>query len=290
MSTRPEPTAVTADVLRAWRLPEPGDSKNSRGTAMVIGGSRLSVGAVVLAGEAVLRVGAGKVAVTTDASVADVVRGAVPEAGVYESPGAGEPVDPAWSDACDGADAVLVGPGLDDSRQARHWLERLADRTVACLVVDAFAVGVLREVPRADLPQSLIVNANLDEAALLLGREIDDPAADLSRLARELGAVVHCYATTASPSGEVWTIDAGGPGLGTAGSGDALAGAITGFAARGLSPERAAVWGSWCHARSGDQLTARMGLGFLARDLIRELPAALGDVEGRGDSGRPLET
>ncbi|WP_223627016.1 NAD(P)H-hydrate dehydratase [Microbacterium sp. EST19A] len=73
----------------------------------------------------------------------------------------------------------------------------------------------------------------------------------------------------------MWKIDAGGPGLGTAGSGDVLAGSITGFAARGLRPEQAAVWGSWCHTRAGDRLTERMGLGFLARDLTRELPAAL---------------
>ncbi|CAH0226828.1 Bifunctional NAD(P)H-hydrate repair enzyme Nnr [Microbacterium oxydans] len=286
MSERQETTAVTPELLRRWGLPDPGDSKNSRGTAMVIGGSRLSVGAVVLSGEAVLRVGAGKVGVTTDAAVADVVRIAVPEGGVYESPPVGEPVDDAWITACEQSDAVLVGPGLDDPQQARAWLRRLAGRDVACLVVDAFAVGVLRDVPRSELPRSLIVNANLDEAALLLGWEVDDLVADLPQIAEELDAVVHCYSVTAAPSGAVWTMDAGGPGLGTAGSGDVLAGAITGFAARGVSAERAAVWGSWCHARAGDRLAERMGLGFLARELARELPAALRDVDGLPSAGR----
>lgn len=280
MSSPTEPIRVTPDLLREWGLPEPGDSKHSRGTAMMIGGSLLSAGALVLAAEAALRVGAGKVGVTTAAAVADVVRIAMPEAGVHDAPDDELPSPEAWNEACESADAVLVGPGLDDPEQARVWLERLAGLKIPCLVVDAFAVGVLRDVPRSDLPDALIVNANLDEAAMLLGRPIDDLVRDLPGLARELDAVIHCYSVVAAPSGEVWELDSGGPGLGTAGSGDVVAGAIAGFSARGLAPERAAVWGAWSHARAGDRLTGRMGLGFLARELARELAASVVDALG----------
>lgn len=280
MSSRTDPSPVTPELLRGWGLPDPGDSKNSRGTAMVIGGSRLSAGAVVLAAEAALRVGAGKVAVTTDATVSDIVRMSMPEAGVHDAPRDAGPTDAVWNDACDAADAVLVGPGFDDLDHARVWVERLSGRDIRCLVVDAFAVGVLREFPRTSLPDEVIVNANLDEATLLLGRPVDDLRRDLSRLAQRLDTVIHCYSVVASPSGAVWTLDGGGPGLGTAGSGDVAAGAIAGFAARGLGPERAAVWGAWSHARAGDRLTRRMGLGFLARDLARELPRAVMEAVG----------
>lgn len=278
MSNRAEAIRADRDLLRQWELPDPGDSKNSRGTVMLIGGSRLSAGALVLAGEAALRVGAGKVAVIADAAVADVARIALPEAGAYDAPTSEGETDAAWRTACEDADAVLVGPGLDDLDQAREWLDRLARFELGCLVVDAFAVAALREAPRSRLPQKLIVNANLDEVAVLLGRPIDDLVDDLSQLSRELDAVVHGYSAVAAPTGEVWEIEGGGPGLGTAGSGDALAGAITGFAARGLPAERAAVWGSWCHARAGDRLTQRLGLGFLAREVVRELPLSLLEV------------
>jgi hydroxyethylthiazole kinase-like uncharacterized protein yjeF len=285
MSVPSEPTTVTPRLLRQWGLPDPGDSKNSRGTAMIIGGSPLSAGAVVLAAEAALRVGAGKVAVTTDAAIADVVRITVPEAGIYESPGAGEPTPDTLRTAFDGADAVLVGPGLDDPKHAAEWLRRLAGHDIACLIVDAFAVGAVREVPRSDLPRSLIINANLDEAELLLGRPVNDLSSDLRPLARELDAVIHCYSAVVAPWGAVWRLDVGGPGLGTAGSGDVAAGTITGFAARGLDPERAAVWGAWAHARAGDRLAERMGLGFLARELAGELPAVVLEVQGARDAG-----
>ncbi|PCE15547.1 sugar kinase [Microbacterium sp. SZ1] len=278
MSSRAEPVIVSPELLQGWGLPDPGESKYSRGTAMVIGGSPLSTGAVTLAGEAALRVGAGKVGVTTEAALADIVRGAFPEAGVHTSPRTGESADAAWAAACDASDAVLVGPGLADAEVAREWLVRLADQDVDCLVVDAFAVGILRDVDRDELPRSLIVNANLDEAEILLGRPVDDLVTDLPGLARDLDAVIHCYSALAAPSGRVWELHAGGPGLGTAGSGDVLAGAITGFAARGMRPERAVAWGAWTHGRAGDRLAERMGLGFLARELARELPAAMREV------------
>ena len=59
MSSRSE--EVTPALLRGWGLPDPGDSKKSRGRVMVVGGSRRSPGAVMLSGEAALRVGAGRV-------------------------------------------------------------------------------------------------------------------------------------------------------------------------------------------------------------------------------------
>ncbi|HZD85207.1 MAG TPA: hypothetical protein VE052_04775, partial [Gemmatimonadaceae bacterium] len=56
------PIAVTAPLLRRWQLPHPGSSadKEDRGVAMVIGGAAEVPGALLLAGVAALRVGAGK--------------------------------------------------------------------------------------------------------------------------------------------------------------------------------------------------------------------------------------
>lgn len=53
---------VTRDLLRSMPLPHPGDSadKDGRGRVLVIGGSVEVPGAVLLAGTAALRAGAGK--------------------------------------------------------------------------------------------------------------------------------------------------------------------------------------------------------------------------------------
>lgn len=206
------------------------------------------------------------------------MRNLFPEAGVHEVEAGGDPPGREWSDELAAADAVLVGPGIDGPEAARAGLDLLAASDVSCAVLDAFAVGVIPQIDRGDLPASLIVNMNLDEAALLLGRDVRDPVEDAVELAARLDAVVHCYEAVAAPGGGVWRVSTGGPGLGAAGSGDVLAGAIAGFAARGMPLERAAAWGAWCHGRAGDRLSGRMGHGFLARELASELPYAVGEA------------
>ena len=76
----PESTVVTPQLLRDWPLPDPSGGKEARGSILVIGGSAETLGAVVLAAEAALRAGAGKLQVATAASVAPFAALALPEA------------------------------------------------------------------------------------------------------------------------------------------------------------------------------------------------------------------
>ena len=81
LTRRPdEPPVVTPPLLRDWPLPDPDGSKDAKGRLLVVGGSDRTPGAVLLAAEAALRVGAGKVQVATTASTAAHLATAVPEA------------------------------------------------------------------------------------------------------------------------------------------------------------------------------------------------------------------
>ncbi len=86
MSSPAEPAdaaAVPLDaaLLRAWPMPvRQGGDKFARGTAVVVGGSPRTPGAVLLAGEAALRMGAGRLQIATASEVAVTVGVAVPEA------------------------------------------------------------------------------------------------------------------------------------------------------------------------------------------------------------------
>lgn len=278
MSSPVEP--VTPGLLRAWGLPSAGESKKTRGDVIVVGGSRSSPGAVLLAGEAALRVGAGRVGLAVPRSIDAQVGVALPEAGVLALPeNADDPLDDRLAERVSRADAVLVGPGFDDPDETRATLLAVAACSPRRVVLDAYALGVLPEIDRASLPDALLLSPNKDEAGILLGREVgDDDDPDVREIARRFAAVVNCYGLVAAPGGEAWRVRGGGGGLGTSGSGDVLAGAIAGFAARGTPLERAAVWGAWAHARAGARLTGRLGLGFLARDLARELTPAIRDT------------
>lgn len=61
------------------------------------------------------------------------------------------------------------------------------------------------------------------------------------------------------------------PWLATAGSGDVLAGFITGLMARGHAPQRAAETGAWLHAACARSF----GPGLIAEDLPEELPKVM---------------
>jgi ADP-dependent NAD(P)H-hydrate dehydratase len=288
MSNPADQETVTPNLLRRWPLPEAGDSKYGRGQVMVVGGAQRSPGAAMLSGLAALRVGAGRLTLAVAASVATAVAVAVPECGVVpldetangHVSGAG--VEAAERDLSR-ADAVLVGPGLDDPDELERMLSALVPLIGSeCVVVlDAFALGVLSKAHDFvdAFGDRMVLTPNKEEAARLLERELGDLVEDLGEIARRYRAVVTCYDVIASPDGRIWRTGTGGGGLATSGSGDVLAGAITGLCARGASPEQAAVWATHAHAAAGDRLAVQVGpLGFLAGELLNELPRVLVEI------------
>lgn len=285
---------VTPQLLRGWGLPQPGSSSNKgeRGSIVVVGGSPTTPGAALLAGVAALRAGAGKLAIVTAESVAAPLAVAVPEAlvaGVPSTPEGGlEPVTPdEIAGRAQRAQAVLIGPGLTDPESTAGLVAELVPRLPqdAVLVLDALALTC--GAVTADLLRSregrVVLTPNDDEMERLLGHRPghDLPYGDLCRLAaRELGAVVALRGAVASPDGRAWYGQSGHAGLGTSGSGDVLAGLVTGLAARGAPVEQAAVWGVHLHGEAGERLAARVGrLGFLARELLDEVPGVLTQLE-----------
>ena len=280
-----DPTNVTPDALREWELPTAAGSKYSRGQVVVVGGAARSPGAALLAGEAALRVGCGRLTLAVAASVATGIAIALPECGVValEETGdahvRGDRIDSAETDLGD-ADAVLVGPGLDDAEQTAELVRRVASLVGAhtAVVLDAFALGVLAELRDevGALEGRLVLTPNVDEAGRLTGRRVDDLHESLADIANRYRAVVSCQNLIVASNGDSWSIGTGTVGLATSGSGDVLAGAVAGLCGRGATSAQAAVWGTYLHATAGDTLATRVGpVGFLARELLPELPVLL---------------
>lgn len=289
---------LDADLLHAWPLPmpSPDGDKEDRGHVLIIGGSRQMPGAVILAATAALRAGAGKLTVATGHSVAQLVASALPESrviGLPETEGGGIP--PHCVDAFEAlskrkVDAILIGPGMQDEPAIHTFVRALLplfpDATV---VLDACALGVVRgsQPYQEDAENTgatrLILTPHAGEMARLLGDDKEairsDPHAAARDAARNWNAVVAlkgAMTCIASPSGRMWQHTGGNIGLASSGSGDVLAGIISGLAARGASAEQATAWGVLLHAQAGRQLVKRIGaLGFLAREIADEVPGAL---------------
>jgi len=295
MSTRAKPPIpLTPTLLRGWPLPGGGSGKADRGSVLVIGGARKTPGAALLAGVAALRSGAGRLTLAVAESTAVHVAVALPESGVLGLPESARGSVKGSSasllvDEFAAADAVLIGPGLDDKDEALALLRGLLvpARTPPsggpAVVLDAFALGCLPELGADLAPWAgrLILTPNPTEAAILLQREIGDLGRDVRTIASRFQAVVSCQGLIAEPDGECWEVNTGHSGLGTSGSGDVLAGAITGLRARGTTGPQAACWGSHLHATAGDRLASRLGgLGYLARELCDELPPLMVELSG----------
>ena len=289
-----EPTLITPEVLRRIPLPMPeeGGDKEERGRVLVVGGGRETPGAVVLAGTAALRAGAGKLQVATGASSAPLVASALPEARVFALPEtrAGK-LSKAACGALAGhlgkAQCVCVGPGMIEDESVARFVEgtlRLC-RDVP-VVLDAGAISCLsagRELLHA-LGGRAVVTPNADELEEIYGRKAAAEGAlrAARRAADEFRSVVVLKGRetfVVAPGGAAFVNRAGSVGLATSGSGDVLAGVIAGLVARGAEAHHAAAWGVYLHALAGERLARRVGpLGFLARELPAEIPSLMAEL------------
>jgi hydroxyethylthiazole kinase-like uncharacterized protein yjeF len=289
MPSPSESQVITPRLLREWPLPVPDGDKVSRGTVLVVGGSRFTPGAVLLAGVAALRAGAGVLQLAVAESTAAALSIQVPEALVVglsetaEGSVAGRPPG-RLAELAAQAQAIAIGPGLDNidetSALLRHVLDAAGPDTA--MVLDAYALGALSHHPDllAGRQQPIVLTPNLTEARYLLGREPgDDLNGTAAALADRYDAVVSLFGHIAAPDGRMWREESGDAGLGTSGSGDVRAGIVAGLLSRGADPAQAACWAAYAHAVSGQRLAPRFGrIGFLARELLDEVPRTIAEL------------
>jgi NAD(P)H-hydrate epimerase len=105
-----------------------------------------------------------------------------------------------------------------------------------------------------------------------------------SRFAKEWGHVVvlkGAFTVIASPDGRTTLIPVASPALARAGTGDVLAGLITGLRAQGLDAFEAAVAGAWIHAQAGLYAADDLGTtaSVLASDILDSISDVLSDLE-----------
>ncbi|MTW09390.1 NAD(P)H-hydrate dehydratase [Pseudoduganella eburnea] len=298
-----EPLDLNPALLRRWPLPQPGfdGDKEARGHVLIVAGSAEMPGAAMLAGEAALRAGAGKLTIATAASIAPQVGAAIPEArviGLGETSAHGFLADSArrLGDLAGKADALLVGPGMQDEGACVELVHQLLERFEGIRTV-LDATGMCAVHPRGEphlldetvdweqfrFPSPVLLTPHAGELARLTGAERrsieqEPHRAALSSAERWNAVVALKGATTvlAAPDGKVWQYQGGNAGLAISGSGDVLAGIIVGLLGRGATLEQAAAWGVVLHGAAGEQLALRCGpLGYLAREIAAEVPALL---------------
>jgi NAD(P)H-hydrate epimerase len=266
--------AGPAEVTRALPRRRRGAHKGDHGRVLVVGGGEGMPGAVRLAAEAALRVGAGLVTVATRPENLAAVIGNRPEIICHgvESEATVRPLMAA-------ADVVAIGPGMGQSDWSRGLLEA-ALASGKPLVMDADALNLLAQSPWRGA--QWVLTPHPGEAGRLLGCAAAaiqaDRLAAVRNLAERYGGVILLKGAgtlVLGAGGQAWVCDAGNPGMATAGMGDVLTGVIAGLAAQCRDLELAAVAGAWVHARAGDLAAASGVRGLLASDVLAKLRACV---------------
>lgn len=264
-----------AGLLADHPLSPPDGAKDERGGVVIAGAPAACPGAVLLAAEAALRSGAGRVQLAVHPAVATHVAVAVPEAFVLEWDPNAAPSDD-LAERLERADASLIGPGYSDG--IGEAARSLADLVHGPVVLDAGALAAAGEL--AD--RHLVLAPNTAEAEGLAGREGTEAELALVLGEARRTAVAVRGATTAITDGEgsTWRCEPRAAGLGTPGSGDVLVGVLVALLARGLPDHAALGWAVAVHDRAGEIVERRRPVGYLARELVEHLPQAFSELTG----------
>ncbi len=278
-----ETQKLDLELLRTCPLPDWSDetAKNNRGKLLIIGGSARIPGALILAARAALRTGCGTVRVAAPKSVALQIGVAVPELFIVPLPESEDgniakgtlKLLKAQFESCQ---AVVLGPGLDEDDDSDEIAREIIETCPLPMIVDAQALIALGEkLKTGDAPR--IFTPHDAEFASLSGQEVgEDRAQTASDFATKTGAtlVLKGHQTLISNGAETpIQNESGTRALGTAGSGDVLAGIIGSLLAQGLGAREAAIWGVYFHAQAGEMLAKDGGEdGIIARDFIEMLP------------------
>ncbi len=247
----------------ALRLKAGQGHKYDHGLAVIYAAPELT-GATRLAAEACARVGVGLVTVLAPKATAAIYQASLPPHIMVRSDLAYQ--DPRVGARLYGSGGLAVAP--DFSGQVPSVLD-----------ADALA-GLPARLP-ARLGDSFILTPHEGEFARAFPG-IDGAATRNYRAlaaARLSGAVVvlkGAQTILAAADGRMVINRHASADLATAGSGDVLAGMITGLLARGLEPLLAAAAAVWMHGEAA----RRFGPGLVASDLPALLPAVLRDLAG----------
>ena len=273
-------TMLEENDVRKFMLPRnPFAHKGNMGHALMIAGSYGMAGAAILATEACLRAGAGKVTTHTPRKNVAMLQVAVPEAVLQI-----DHEETTFSEAVETEDyqAVGIGPGLGTAESTAIAIIAQLRRTQCPLVCDADAINILGS-HRAwiqQLPKEIILTPHPKEFDRMEGHSADSferlsKARDLAQRIQAYIILKDHYTALCCPDGHIVFNTTGNAGMATGGSGDVLTGILTGLLARGYSRMNACIVGMYIHGLAGDIAARELGEeSLIARDIIRCLPKA----------------
>lgn len=276
------------DIYRKMLPDRPEDSnKGTYGRLLVIAGSKGMDGAAYLNAHAAYMTGAGLVRIYTSSDNREILQTLLPEAIIttYEEYNKEELLSLlTW------ADSVCIGSGLGMSRLSEKILKTVIEYVKVPCLIDADGLNLLAENKNylnQMAERRFVITPHMKEMSRLTGTPVEELKADRIQILKDF---ISRYRITcvlkdsrtliASEEKGIRMNLTGNSAMAKAGSGDVLAGVISGWMVQGKEAEDAAELGTYIHGLSGDLAKFEKGVySVMARDLIEYISKALMKLE-----------
>ncbi len=275
------------DVLRMLPARKKDAYKGCFGKDLLLCGSVGFTGAAALSAMGALRIGAGLVYLGVPQPIYAIEAGKLLEPIVFPLPDQ----EGCFSESAileierylPNMDAVLVGPGVGISDGTALVTQYILKNFNGCVILDADGINVLQahtDILRGRTSPTILTPHEGEFRRI--GGSLEHGRIDGAiGLAKELGAIIVLkgHKTVITDGEEVFVNNTGNPGMAVGGSGDVLAGMITGLVGQGITPLDAAACGVWLHGAAGDICAQELGqYGMLPSDMLNVLPRLLKQV------------
>jgi hydroxyethylthiazole kinase-like uncharacterized protein yjeF len=274
-----ERIALFENSPELWRAvfpwPKAEAHKHARGHVMIASGPHAHTGAARLAARAALRVGAGLVTVLpgNDAVAENAAQLTAIMLRVADD-------EAAFATAAQTAQSVVIGPAFGTSAESHRKLEAALGAANRCgIVIDADAITLLAPLQRR-LDARDVMTPHVGEFKRVFPGVLESAPSKIEAAkiaAQRANCVVLLKGpdtVIAEPNGRAAVNTTGTPYLATAGSGDVLAGFISGLIGQGMPSFEAAAAAAWLHGKCAEAF----GPGLIAEDIPEILPRVLSDL------------
>jgi ADP-dependent NAD(P)H-hydrate dehydratase / NAD(P)H-hydrate epimerase len=274
-------TVITKELIKTFlKTRKKFSHKGDYGHALLIAGGWGKMGAAVMMTKACLRMGTGLTTVHVSKHGVPIIQTAAPEAMAqidFHEKYFTDNIEP------EKYTAVGVGPGIGTEEGTQTALKHLMlyEKKVP-LMLDADALNIiaankdwLRIIPRHS-----ILTPHPKEFERLTYRAANDFARhkmqiEFSKEHQVYVVLKGAHTCITTPEGEAFFNMTGNAGMAKGGSGDALAGMLTGLLAQGYSSLESCLIGVYMHGMAGDIAAKEIGMdGMTAGDIIGVIPKA----------------
>lgn len=248
--------------------------KGTFGKVLNFSGSKNYIGASYLSTLAILKSGAGFTALASEKDIIKAVSSMLPEA-VYLSRKEGLKNIKDFS-------VILFGCGIGLERKSYNLFKKVVKNAGKTpFILDADGLNILSKT-NILLPENSVITPHPLEASRLLGISVEDILKNQEESARKLSEKYNCTAvlkthrTVICKKDKIFVNQHGNSALAKAGSGDVLAGIISGLAAQNVDLYEASKLGVYLHSAAGEIASAHLTeYSVLASEIVKYLPDAV---------------